>query len=153
MNTSAPIPMVFDSSAVLSWLLQECGRWQKVDKLLRSDRIDRVLPTAALTEVIYKAAEAGNTAGPDRIAALMSSYLRLADITTADAQWAGDRIAESRRNPVPAESGGQPHTLSLGDGLVLAVADRLQAPAVTFDDVWGRFPTMKFRLISPYKVP
>lgn len=80
--------------------------------------------------------------------------LRFEPVTVDDGEWAGQHIRESQLNPVvwPADKNRPDSTLSLGDGLVLAVAHRLNAPAVTFDAAWGNFETMKFPLINAFRL-
>ena len=111
---------------------------------------------AALTETIYNTQLKGNLASASQVSQTLTIQgLRVEPITDDDAVWAGDRIAESRRNPaVWTSDNGETRngTLSLGDGLVLAVAHRLSARAVTFDAAWANFPTMTFALFNPWKI-
>ncbi|GAA2529911.1 PIN domain-containing protein [Pilimelia columellifera] len=147
--------LVFDTSAVLAWLLQEAGRWKRIDNLLKHPDVEAVLPSAAVAEVLYGAPMRGNTATREELLVSMAAHLRVESVTAEDGAWAGDRILESHRNPVvwPPAKNRKNSTLALGDGLVLAVAHRLGAPAVTFDAAWAKFPTMQFQLFNPYDVP
>ncbi|NJC69704.1 type II toxin-antitoxin system VapC family toxin [Planosporangium thailandense] len=155
---SAPKPphvLVFDASALVAWVIQAQDRWRRVHKLFGSPA-ECVIPASALTETIYIARELGNTATPAEIrSAFLAQGLRVEPVTEEDAEWAGPVIAESRANPArwKTNKGDREGTLSLGDGLILAVAHRLGARAVTFDGAWANFPTLKLALLDPWKVP
>ena len=152
---AAPI-LVFDASPLLAWVLQAQDQWRRVQRLLAS-RAEGVMPASALTETIYVARKRGNTASPAQIhAALVAQGLRVEPITEDDAEWAGGVISESQANPArwtTVRGEQREGTLSLGDGLTLAVAHRLGARAVTFDAAWSRFPTLTFPLVDPWRVP
>lgn len=109
-----------------------------------------------LTEAIYVAQRHGNASTAAQItAALVAQGLRIEPVTGDDGQWAGTAISESEKNPAVWVNGnGQRRTgtLSLGDGLTLAVNHRLGGHAVTFDQAWFHFPTQRFRLVDPWKI-
>ena len=109
----------------------------------------------ALAEAIYVARRRGNTSTPAQLcAALIGQGIRVEPTTAFDAEWAGAVIAESEATPATWANARGTHegTLSLGDGLTLALAHRLDAHAVTFDEAWFNFPTLKFKLVSPWKI-
>lgn len=109
---------VLDASAVLAFLRGEAG----------ADRVERALPgsvvgAASWSEVAQKVRAAGGDWALAR--GLLSSYgVRVEPVTIEDAELA----ASSWR----AGSG-----LSLGDRLCLALAERLDAVALTADSAWG----------------
>jgi uncharacterized protein with PIN domain len=141
---------------LLAWVLQAQDQWRRVDRLFSSSA-ECVMPACALTEAIYIARERGNTSSPAQLrAALLAQGLRVESITEDDGEWAGAAIAESRANPArwtTARGVQREGTLSLGDGLTLAVAHRLSGHAVTFDVAWQFFPTLKLALVDPRQVP
>ena len=158
MNVPTPAPrpiLVFDASALVAWLAQSNGRWKRIHQLLTSSA-DCVLPAQALTEAIYVARRHGNTSTAAQItAALVGHGLRIEPVTADDGERAGVIIAESEKSPAIWVNGkGEPRegALSLGDGLTLAVTQRLNGHAVTFDQAWCNFPTQTFRLIDPWKI-
>ena len=124
MNTVA-----LDSSAALRWSLQQLG-WQAVDMLLRHPELEVVLPGPALTEVVYTARLHGTTSSPERIAlALLANGMRVEPPTTDDLVRAAVLVETVRRTPGSS--------LSLADGIILAVAERLACPIVTADRLWA----------------
>jgi PIN domain nuclease of toxin-antitoxin system len=155
VSASAARPvLVFDASPLLAWVLQANDQWRRVQRLFES-AAECVMPASALVEAIYVARERGNTATPAQLhAALVAQGLRVEPITEDDTEWAGAVITESRANPArwTTARGEREGTLSLGDGLTLAVAHRLGARAVTFDAAWAHFPTLTFPLLDPWKV-
>jgi PIN domain nuclease of toxin-antitoxin system len=147
--------LVFDASPLLAWVLQAQDQWRRVQRLFDSPA-ECVMPASALAETIYVARERGNTASPaDLRAALIAQGLRVEPITEEDAEWAGAVITESRARPAKwtTARGERQGSLSLGDGLTLAVNHRLGARAVSFDGAWAHFPTLSFALLDPWKVP
>jgi uncharacterized protein with PIN domain len=152
-TTGQPI-LVFDASALVSWLLQTNNQWRRIQKLIDSPA-ECVMSVPALTEAIYVARRRGNTSPPTQLStALIGQGIRVEPATAIDAEWAGTAIAESELNPAKWTNSRGSHegTLSLGDGLTLALAHRLNAHAVTFDEAWFRFPTLTFKLVSPWKI-
>lgn len=119
--------VVLDASAVLAWVLKARG-YATVDKVLSV----AVIPASVLTEVLYKAPELGHAMAPSELhAALLGSGIVVEPITEADSLRAAELIAASR-----AARSSAVGTLSLGDGLCLAVAERLQLPVSGGDQVW-----------------
>lgn len=113
--------IVLDASALLALLQREPG----------SDRVEQALPDAVmsvanLAEVLSKAADRGLDV--QRQYRLVDSLgVRFEPVTDEDAVTS----ARFRRG----EAGGTP-VLSLGDRLCLALARRLDVPALTADRVW-----------------
>ncbi|SDT78610.1 PIN domain-containing protein [Actinoplanes derwentensis] len=151
-------PLVLDASVMTAWILQQDQRWQRVNRLFQASPTDLVAPVPALTETMYVARRHGNGASYQQLLAALTSFgIRTEPSTEADALWAADRIAESEVNPAiwttaRGESRG-PGALSLGDGLVLATAHRLGTFALTFDQAWGNFPTMKLPSANAWNLP
>lgn len=129
--------VVLDSSAVVTWILQEPG-WPAIDALFRRDDVDLVLPGPALTEVIDVARRRGNRSSAQQLAdAVRAQRVRIEASTVADLVRAAERAELGRRQAADrAEGTGPPGTLSLGDTLILAAAGRLGAPVVTRDRFW-----------------
>ncbi len=141
-----------------AWILQQSQRWQRIDRLFQAPPTGLVAPVPALTEAMYVARRHGNGASYQQLLAALTSFgIRIEPSTEADALWAADRIAESEANPAiwTTSRGIQrgPSTLSLGDGLVLATAHRLGTIALTFDEAWAYFPTMKLPSANAWKLP
>ncbi|MBC3189509.1 type II toxin-antitoxin system VapC family toxin [Pseudonocardia sp. C8] len=110
---------VLDASAVLAWLRDEPGAAVVTDYLDAA-----VISAVNLSEVHQKLAQHGVDA--DRtIRQLRSLGVGVRPFDTADA------LAASRLWPATRPAG-----LSLGDRCCLALAARLDAPAVTADKAW-----------------
>ena len=110
---------VLDSSAILAWLQEEPGH-ERVSALLP----DAIVTSANWAEILQKARQHG--ADPYEVGLLLRSLgLGVMDVTRED----GERAAWIWKKGLP---------LSLGDRLCLAVAIRLQLPAVTTDTVWSK---------------
>lgn len=117
--------VVLDASAALAWILKEKG-WETVDKLLGV----AVLPAPALVETLYRAKEKGHRAAPaDLHADLVQLGLHIEPLLPEDAPRAAELIATSRAL-------GQPGSLSLGDGLCIATAERLRLVLTGGDQHW-----------------
>ena len=119
--------VVLDASAVLAWVLNEPG----------AVTVDQVIPfavvtSANMTEVLYRAAQRGHKMDSAMLHDhLVHAGLDVEPVTDADTVRAAVLIARSRQDP-PAGSYG----LALGDGLCLAVAERLGLPATGGDQLW-----------------
>lgn len=118
--------VVLDASAILAWVFSERG----------VDTVDQVLPYAvapvsAVVEVLYRAAEKGHRlARGELYESLLEMGIEVEPVTGEDAVRAAELIAASRREPSPA-------SLSLGDGLCIAVAERLGLPITGGDQYWS----------------
>jgi PIN domain nuclease of toxin-antitoxin system len=118
--------VVLDASAASAWVLKERGA-DVVDTLLPY----AVIPSSALTETLYRAVERGHGMLPDELASSLSVMgIDVEPVTGPDAVRAAELIAESRTG------GSQGGSLSLGDGLCLAVAERIGLPITGGDDYW-----------------
>jgi len=123
---TSPRRVVLDASAVVEWLLARRDK-DVIDRLMPFS----VIPAPALTEALYTvslknhglpAAELFNT--------LMVAGTQIEGVTDEDAIRAAELIAMSRRSSTSAGS------LSLGDGLNIAVAERLGLPIIGGDQYW-----------------
>jgi PIN domain nuclease of toxin-antitoxin system len=117
--------VVLDASALLAWLLDERGA-RAVDTLLAVG----VAPVSALVETLYRAVEKGHRLPLDELHdALLEMGLVVEPVAPQDAVRAAELIAGSR-------AAGQARSLSLGDGLCIAVAERLELPIAGGDEHW-----------------
>src|SRR2546430_788443 len=112
---------VLDASAVLAWLREEPGHKQ-VEQAVNNGAI---ISTANLSEVIQKSLASGEDA--DDAQALLKTRLKVESVTTEDAH-RGALLWRRANN------------LSLGDRLCLALADRLEQPALTAERAWAFHP-------------
>ena len=120
--------VVLDASAVLAWVLREQGH-KVIDRLLGS----AVLPSSAMVEVLYRAPERGHRLRPTQLHDdLLALGLEVEPVTDDDTVRAAELIMASRLARTPADS----RSLSLGDGLCLAVAERLGLPVSGGDEHW-----------------
>jgi ribonuclease VapC len=124
--------VVLDASAVLAWVLHERG----------ADVIERLLPVATipaanLTEVLYRAPERGHRMTMDQLEThLLAKQLTVEPVMQEDARRAAELIRYSRDNPPDQRARG----VSLGDGLCIAVAERLELPISGGDSAWEHLP-------------
>jgi ribonuclease VapC len=123
-----PVPtIVVDASALLAFLFRERG-WQTVEVLL--ERAHVVAPAPVVVETLYRAAERGHGLPmPEIKSALLALGMTIESVTEADTLRAADLIFSSRRT-------SRAGSLSLGDGLCLAVAERLGATITGGDHHW-----------------
>jgi len=129
--------LCLDSSAVLTFLLQERG-WRAIQNVLLRTDVEGILPGPVLTETIRTARRKGNTSTPEQIYQALSALgLRVEHPQDRDLLRAAELLELSEANPGTAESvtGTRP-TLSLGDALILAVTERLDVPVLTRDKYW-----------------
>jgi ribonuclease VapC len=121
--------VVLDASAVLAWVLRENGG-NTVDKLLPV----AVIPAPALVETLYRAREKGHRLPADELhAAIVGMGARIEAFIEEDVDRAAELIAASRA----AAGGTSSSSLSLGDGLCLAVAERLNLTVTGGDQHWA----------------
>ncbi len=129
-----PVPVAFDSSVLLTWVLQELT-WQRVDRLLTNPNVRPVLAGPALAEVIYTAHRKGNTSTPAQLWAAFAANGAVVEHPEDD-----DLVrAAELRELSDDHPGPQGETLSLGDALILAVVERLGVKVVTRDTYWKGF--------------
>ncbi|HET7326818.1 MAG TPA: PIN domain-containing protein [Nocardioidaceae bacterium] len=122
---------IFDSSAVVTMLLQERG-WQAIHNVLNNPALDAVLAGPALTEVISVARRKGNQSSGEQVWETLSALgLRVEHPNEDDLIRAAALIELSEANPGPNDA-----TLSLGDALILSIGDRLSCAVVTRDTYW-----------------
>lgn len=115
--------VVLDASAVVEWLLARRDK-ELIDRLLAFS----VIPASALTEAIYVTLNAGHALAAEELRdATVVMGVAIEPITEDDAVRAGELIATSR-----GSTGG----LSMGDGLCIAVAERLRLPITGGDRYW-----------------
>jgi PIN domain nuclease of toxin-antitoxin system len=129
-----------DSSTVLTWVLQE-QRWHSVEKMLRSPEAEPLLPGPVLTEVIKQARAKGNISSPGQIAATLKGQgMVVVHPQDDDLIRCAELLELSVANPGPSGAGTRStSTLSLADGLILAIVERLAVPVVTRDSYWNDF--------------
>jgi PIN domain nuclease of toxin-antitoxin system len=128
-----------DSSTVLTWVLQE-PRWQSVEAMLHSPAAEPLLPGPVLTEVIKRARAKGNVSPPAQIAATLKGQgMVVVHPQDADLIRCAELLELSAANPGPPGTAASTSTLSLADGLILAIVERLGVPVVTRDRYWDGF--------------
>ena len=126
--------VALDASALLAWVLRERGH-ETVDKLLAV----AVIPASAMVETLYRAREKGHTQSSGALHAdLLALGLTVEPVTDDDTVRAAELILDSKAEPGRG-------SLSLGDGLCIAVAERLVLPVTGGDRYWEQVPsTVKF---------
>lgn len=129
-----------DSSTVLTWVLQE-HRWQSVEKMLHATGAEPLLPGPVLAEVINRARAKGNGSDAAQIAAALKGQgMLVIHPEDADLIRCAELLELSAAHPGPAAAAaGARSTLSLADGLILAIVERLDVPVVTRDRYWSDF--------------
>ena len=125
------IKNVLDASAVLAVLNGEPGE-KKVIPLLAESAISAV----NLTEVGAKLLEAGMEEASAQIAVSVLGIGEIVDFTE-DSAWEAAQL-----RPLTKQYG-----LSLGDRACLALAHKLNVPAVTADKEWSKFKLCQVTLI------
>lgn len=129
-----------DSSTVLTWVLQE-QRWHSVEKMLHAPGAEPLLPGPVLTEVIKRSRARGNASSPTQIlAALKGQGMVVVHPEDGDLVRCAELLELSVANPGPPDAAtGSRSTLSLADGLILSIVERLGVPVVTRDRYWKDF--------------
>lgn len=132
--------VAFDSSALVTWLLQE-QHWQAIDRLLSRPDVDPMLPGPALAEVIHVARRKGNASPPAHIQlTLMAQGVTIAHPHDDDLVRAAELLEASDANPGPKHPATQRHaTLSLADAVILAICEHREWAVVTRDQHWAWF--------------
>ncbi len=121
--------IVVDASALLAWLLNERG----------GDTINKILdlaiaPVSVVVEVLYRAGERGLKTPPLQILQDLESVgVSIEPILPIDSLRAAELITISRKKRKSKEDS----SLSLGDGLCIAVAERLGLPLTGGDKYWN----------------
>jgi PIN domain nuclease of toxin-antitoxin system len=118
---------VLDASAFLAYLRDEPGADDVADAIADGAAIS----TANLAEVLSRAADRG--ADPQRLARQLTEHGLLDGAISVEPLVAADTVEIARLRPLTRE-----HRLSLGDRACLALARRLDLPAVTADTAWSR---------------
>lgn len=118
---------VLDASAFMAYLRDEPGADDVADAIADGAAIS----TANLAEVLSRAADRG--ADPQRLARQLTERGLLDGAIAVEPLVAADTVEIARLRPLTRE-----HGLSLGDRACLALAKRLDLPAVTADTAWSR---------------
>jgi PIN domain nuclease of toxin-antitoxin system len=116
---------VLDASALLAHLRDEPG----ADVVAEAIAGGAVISTVNLAEVFSRVADRG--ADPAKLAAELTQSGLLDGAITVEPFTAADAIDAGRLRPLTRDAG-----LSLGDRACLALARRLDAPALTADTDW-----------------
>ena len=116
---------VLDTSALLAHLRDEPG----ADVVAEAIASGAVISTVNLAEVFSRVADRGHE--PAKLAAELTQSGLLDGAITVEPFTAADAIETGRLRPLTRDAG-----LSLGDRACLALARRLDAPALTADTDW-----------------
>jgi ribonuclease VapC len=116
---------VLDASALLAHLRDEPG----ADVVAEAIASGAVISTVNLAEVFSRVADRGGD--PAKLAAELTQSGLLDGAITVEPFTAADAIDTGRLRPLTRVAG-----LSLGDRACLALARRLDAPALTADTAW-----------------
>ena len=116
---------VLDASALLAHLRDEPG----ADVVAEAIASGAVISTVNLAEVFSRVADRGGD--PAKLAAELTRSGLLDGAITVEPFTAADAIEAGRLRPLTRDAG-----LSLGDRACLALARRLDAPALTADTDW-----------------
>ncbi|HEV2974848.1 MAG TPA: type II toxin-antitoxin system VapC family toxin [Solirubrobacteraceae bacterium] len=116
---------VLDASALLAHLRDEPG----ADVVAEAIASGAVISTVNLAEVFSRVADRGED--PAKLAAELTQSGLLDGAITVEPFTAADAIDAGRLRPLTRDAG-----LSLGDRACLALARRLDAPALTADTDW-----------------
>lgn len=119
--------VTLDASALLAWVLDERGA-ATVRKLLPV----AVIPASAMVETLYRAKQRGSAMSMAELHdSITAMGVQVAAIEPGDVLRAAELIHASHVRSGPSKS------LSLGDGLCLAVAERLGLPLAGGDLDWA----------------
>jgi PIN domain nuclease of toxin-antitoxin system len=116
---------VLDASALLAYLREEPGADIVADTIADG----AVMSAVNVAEVLSRSADRG--ADPAKLAATLAEGGLLDGAVTVEPFTAADAIDAARLRPLTRDAG-----LSLGDRACLALARRLNSPAVTADTAW-----------------
>lgn len=121
--------VVVDASAVLALVLRE-----KAAPVVAQVLPYAVLPAPNMTEVLYRAKERGYRNTPQTLHdTLLETGLHVEPFADEDTVRAAELVAASRA----AKTAADDRSLALGDGLCIAVAERLGLPVTGGDTHWG----------------
>lgn len=125
-QNGAPV-VVIDASALLAWLFKE-RNWETVDTLIAGTLV--VAPASVMVETLYRATERGHRYSPTELQeSLLGLGITIEPVTADDTVRAAELIRMSRTS-------GTPGSISLGDALCIAVAERLDATLTGGDEEW-----------------
>ena len=132
--------VALDSSAVLTWVLQERG-WQGVDRVVRREDSRCLLPGPVLTEVVRTARRRGNTSTPEQLRdTLVVHGCVVVPPEQEDLLRAAVLLEVSDAHPGPPHRvTGLAASLSLADATILAVVERRGVTVLTRDRHWDWF--------------
>ena len=119
--------VVLDASALLAYLRDEPGADVVADEIAQGAGIG----TVNLAEVLSRAADHG--ANPAELLEEMTARGVLDGAVAVEPLTIEDAVEIARLRPLTRAAG-----LSLGDRACLALAHRLQAPALTADSAWSQ---------------
>jgi ribonuclease VapC len=120
---------VLDASALLAYLREEPGADIVADTIADG----AIMSAVNLAEVLSRSADRG--ADPAKLVARLTEGGLLDGAITVEPFTAADAIDTARLRPLTRGAG-----LSLGDRACLALARRLDNPAVTADTAWQGIP-------------
>jgi len=118
---------VLDASALLAYLRDEAG----ADAVAGAIGEGAAISTANLAEVLSRLADRG--ADPQRVERQLTERGLLDGAVAVEPLTKSDAVEIARLRPLTRE-----HGLSLGDRACLALARRLDVPAVTADSAWSQ---------------
>lgn len=119
------MPAVLDASALLAYLRDEPGAEAVADAIA----VGVVISAVNLAEVFSRFADRG--VDPAALGSTLTESGLLDGAITVEAFTTADAIDTARLRPLSRAAG-----LSLGDRACLALARRLDAPALTADSAW-----------------
>jgi ribonuclease VapC len=119
------LALVLDASALLAYLRDEPG----AELVAQAIADGAVISTVNLAEVFSHSADRG--ADPAKLAAKLTQSGLLDGAITVEPFTTADAIDAARLRPLTRNAG-----LSLGDRACLALARRLDTPALTADTAW-----------------
>jgi PIN domain nuclease of toxin-antitoxin system len=119
------LALVLDASALLAYLRDEPG----AELVAQAIADGVVISTVNLAEVFSRSADRG--ADPAKIADALTRSGLLGGAITVEPFTTADAIDAARLRPLTRDAG-----LSLGDRACLALARRLDSPALTADTAW-----------------
>jgi ribonuclease VapC len=118
---------VLDASALLAQLWGEPGS----EEVTQASAEGAVISTVNLAEVLARASDRGRD--PVRLARQLAAAGVLGGVVTVEPLTRADAIESARLRPLTRSVG-----LSLADRACLALARRLDAPALTADGAWAK---------------